>query len=381
MKEIMELVLSVGIAYYLITLIATYVKILTARVGSKVKATRTEFLPPITILKPVTGVDGNLRENLLSFINQDYPEFEIVVGIQSPDDPAIQLIHELIEEFPESKIELVVSDRTLGFNPKINNLYGMMPHASYDYMVISDSNVIVRDDYLRTNIQHFQDKNVGLVTNLIRGVGGENIGALFENLHLNSFVIGNVSLLALASRQVVVGKSIFFRKSQFDTLGGIWELRNYLAEDYLMGRIYKKNGYKVVVSPNVITTTNHSWNMKRFLNRHTRWAQLRWNLNKLAYIGELLANFSLWSLAYMIFSGFSYEASVIAGLCWLVKITGDSLMNYTLNTGLGFRHCVAAPFKDIVIGMTWPVPLVNRKTKWRGNPVKITRNTLLLPTE
>jgi hypothetical protein len=71
---------------------------------------------------------------------------------------------------------------------------------------------------------------------------------------------------------------------------------------------------------------------------------------------------------------------VIAALCWAVKVTGDSLMNSLLKTGLGFRYCLAAPFKDLLIGFLWIVPLVNRKTNWRGNPVKITHNTLLLPT-
>ncbi len=382
MKELFEILIGLGLAYYLFILSATLLKLFSSRVGAAHNsAGSNDFLPPISILKPVNGVDGNLRENLLSFINQDYPEFEIVIGVQSPDDPAIELVNRLKEQFPNKNIHFIVSNRTLGFNPKINNLYGMMPLANHDYMVISDSNVIVEKDYLRSNIKYFKDKQVGLVTNLIKGIGGENAGALFENLHLNSFTIGNVSLLDYLDKKIVVGKSIFFRKSQFDELGGIWKLRNYLAEDYLMGRLYKENGYKVVVSPHLISTTNHSWTMKRFLNRHTRWAQLRWNLNKPAYIGELITNFPLWSLVYAAVSGFSYESAMIAAFCWAAKITGDALLNSSLETGLGFRHCLAAPMKDLVIAFTWPVPLVNRKTKWRGNPVRVTHNTLLLPSE
>lgn len=381
MKEFLAVIIGLGLTYYLMLLLATTFKLYVARKKMSHHPDRSEsFLPPISMLKPVSGVDGNLYENLVSFVNQDYPEYEIVIGVQAPDDPAIALIRKLIEDFPEKKIKYIVSDRVLGYNPKVNNLYGMMPLADYDYMVISDSNVIVRADYLRENVKYFADSSVGLVTNLVKGIGGESVGALFENLHLNSFVIGNVSLLDFADREIVVGKSIFFRKSQFDQLGGIWELRNYLAEDYLMGRMYKKRGYKVIVSPQMVSTTNHSWTMKRFLNRHTRWAQLRWNLNKPAYIGELLMNFSLWSLLYAALSGFSYEASFVTAFCWGAKITGDALMNATLSTGLGIGECLAAPVKDLVIAFTWPVPLINRKTNWRGNPVKITRDTLLLPS-
>lgn len=380
MKELFAVVVGIGLTYYLMSLVATTFKLFSAK--KKVHAgDGGKMLPPVSVLKPVNGIEGNLYENLLSFVNQDYPTYEIIFGVQSKDDPAIELIDRLKREYPQKDINYAVSEHTLGYNPKINNLYGIMPVAKYDYMVISDSNVIVREDYLRENIKYFSDSRVGLVTNLIKGIGGDSLGALFENLHLNSFVIGNVSLLDIADREIVVGKSIFFRKSQFDKLGGIWELRNYLAEDYLMGRMYKKQGYKIVVAPQMVSTTNHSWTLKRFLNRHTRWGQLRWNLNKPAYLGELLINFPLWSLVFAAVSGFSYEASLVTAFCWAAKITGDALMNATLETGLGLGQCMTAPLKDLLIASTWPVPLVNRKTHWRGNPVKITRDTLLLPSE
>ena len=116
-------------------------------------------------MKPITGVDGNLRKNLLSFLNQDYPEFEIIFGIQSPDDPAIELVKQLMEEFPDKNVQYIVSDRAFGFNPKINNLYGMIPLAHHDYMVISDSNVMVNKNYLRSNIGYFRnDKSASLQT-------------------------------------------------------------------------------------------------------------------------------------------------------------------------------------------------------------------------
>ncbi len=378
-KELLGIIIGAGLTYYITTLLATFYKLLSSHMLKKHSAD-SRFFPPISILKPVNGIDGNLRKNLLSFINQDYPEFEIIIGIQSSDDPAMELVKQLKEEFPGKKIDYVVSNRMLGFNPKVNNLYGMIPIANHDFMVISDSNVSVNKNYLRSNISYFKNEEVGIVTNLIKGIGGESVGALFENLHLNSFIIGNISLLDFLRKRIVVGKSIFFRRSQFEALGGLWELRNYLAEDYLMGELYKDNGYKVVVAPYLICTTNHSWTMKRFINRHTRWAQLRWNLNKPAYAAELLTNFSLWSLALPAASGFSVESLMIMAFCWAAKITGDSLMNSLMKTGLGFRYCLAAPIKDLLVGILWVVPLVNRKTNWRGNPVKITHNTLLLPT-
>jgi ceramide glucosyltransferase len=394
-----EIVIGAGLTYYLLTIAATFYKLYASRrsfsgkihntyplptstqhINASISGQHVNSLPPVSILKPVNGVDALLRENLLSFINQDYPEFEIVIGVQSSNDPAIKLVDKLKEEHPSRDIKLVISSHAFGYNPKINNLYGMMNIARYEHMVISDSNVAVDRDYLKTNIEYFKDDTIGIVTNLMKGVGGTTAGALFENLHLNSFVIGNVSLLDLLNGKIVIGKSIFFRRSQFEKLGGLSKLRNYLAEDYLMGKLYKENGYRVVISPNLISTTNDSWTIRKFINRHTRWAQLRWNLNKGIYVGELLLNFSLLSLVYAVVSGFSYDASMVTALCWATKIIGDSLMNETLKTGLKFRQCLVAPLKDLLIGFLWIVPLVSRKTSWRGNSVRITRKTLLLPT-
>ncbi len=382
MNELLRIILIIGFAYYILSIVASLVKLRSVRIrrGSS-KPRENRILPPVSILKPVNGIDGNLRENLLSFVNQDYPEFEIIVGIQSAGDPALGVVQQLKAEFPEKKIQIVVSGYKLGYNPKVNNLYGMMRYTNYDCMVISDSNVIVDSDYLKSNMSYFEDERVGLVTNLIRGIGGENLGAVFENLHLNSFIFGNVSLVSLLGKQITVGKSMFFRKSQLDSLGGISELRNYLAEDYLMGRMYKRNGYRVIVSPNIVSSTNHTWTFRKFLNRHTRWGQLRWHLNKSAYFLELLSNFSFWALVYATVAGFSLGSFVTLLLFWTVKITGDAFMNATLATGIGFKECLLSPVKDILIALAWPIPLFHSSTKWRGNRVKISRDTLLIPSQ
>ncbi len=382
MNKLVGIIIAIGLAYYIIGIAVVMIKVHSVRIRSgKRKAVDESRLPPVSILKPVNGIDGNLYENLLSFINQDYPQFEIVVGFQSADDPAVELVDRLRHEFPDRKIQLAISDRKLGYNPKVNNIHGMMPLASYDFMVISDSNVIVDKDYLRSNISYFEDGDVGLVSNLIKGVGGKTLGALFENLHLNSYIIENVSMASMVGQEIPIGKSMFFKKSQLDSLGGIYEFRNYLAEDYLIGRAYENHGYRVIVSPYLISSTNHSWTLKKFMNRHVRWAQLRWNLNKPAYFGELFENFPFWSIVYAAVTAFSYESLFVVLLCWAAKITGDSLMNAVLDSGIGLKECLWAPVKDLFIAVTWPVPVFHSKTKWRGNLVKITKDTLLLPAE
>jgi ceramide glucosyltransferase len=338
------------------------------------------FHPPVTILKPLKGLDAQLYENLLSFVRQDYPEFQIVFGLQSPDDPALAVLRRLEKEYPRRDMRIVISDFSIGYNPKVNNLAAMWPAAKYEHMVISDSNVRVRPDYLRRNVSHLRNPAVGLVTNLVRGIGGRSAPALLEALHLNSFVMGTVSLAdVLGDQQLVVGKSIFFRRSDMAAIGGIERFRNYLAEDYLIGKVYLDHGHTVIVSGDAVDTWTDRWTFRKFINRHTRWAKLRWNLNHGAYVGELLMNFCAWSLLFAAVNGFAPFALRVAGSLSALKITGDYLLNRALGCPLPAYAFLLSPFKELIVGAVWPVPLCWSRTQWRGKPLKVGRGSLLMP--
>jgi ceramide glucosyltransferase len=377
---IVTIILCVGIFYYLASLVATYVK-LSSALDPRDEPARAaaSFSPPVSILKPLKGTDGNLYDNLLSFVNQDYPHFEILFGLNS-NDSAVPIVKQIQQESPGKDIRIIIHDEVIGYNPKINNLAGIVPQAKYEYLVISDSNVRVAPDYLSKNMRHFQEEEVGLITNLIRGVGGRNLGATLENLHLNSFVIANMNLLdVFFGLKAVVGKSMFFRKSQFVQLDVLRELKNYLAEDYLMGKLFEKNGYKIIISPYLVDNITYSWSQKQFFNRHTRWAKVRWNLNRTAYIGEILANFSFWALVLSLLQD-SLSLFFLALLPpWAIKISGDLLINYWLRRPIKWYAFPLAPIKDLLVACIWPVPILYSRTKWRGNKLKVTKDSLLLP--
>jgi ceramide glucosyltransferase len=377
MIYIFGFLIILGAVYYALSLASVLLKVAQSK-KPKVDDSVANYEPPVSILKPLSNADGNLYENLITFVNQDYQKFEIVIGIQNPKDPALEVAKKLQKEFPNKDISIVETTKNVGFNPKVNNLYTIFCTAKYDHMVISDSNVSVSKDYLKENIKYFADSNVGIVTNPIRGIGGKSLGATFENLHLNSFVIGSVSFLSFLHHKIVVGKSIFFRKSQLDALGGLKPLSNYLAEDYLMGRIYQKNGYKIILSPQVIDTVNECWTISKFLGRHTRWAKLRWNLNKFGYLSELISNFIFVAFGAIFFTGFSYDSFILLYSALVLKIGGDYLINRKLNSGLSLRDAALSPLKDLLIGMIWPLPFLSTHTVWRGNRLKITNDTLLV---
>jgi len=335
--------------------------------------------PSVSILKPVKGVDSDLEENLLSFVRQVYPSFEIVFGIQSPTDPAVPTLQRIRDTHPEVPVRIVLTTEAPGFNPKVNNLLGMMHQASHDFMVISDSNVRVAPDYLAQNVPLLLRPGVGLVCNLIRGRGDSGLGSLLESMHLNTFLLGNTCLLERFGEKIVVGKSIFFRKSELDFLGGLMRLKDVLAEDYLMGRLYYDWGLDVVVSDHVIDTWTRGWTVRQFLSRHARWGRLRWQLNRVAYVLEFLTNAPFWAVVLALVSGFAPAALAILVSAFLVKAAGDQLCNLRLQSPVRSAPLLLSPIKDVLVAMLFPVPLFSSHTNWRGNRLRLTRGTLLVP--
>jgi ceramide glucosyltransferase len=135
-------------------------------------------------------------------------------------------LQKVSDKYPDRSISLVVEKCNAGLNPKVNNLIPAYRKAQYPYVLISDSNVVVDKNYLREITRHTSDPSVGLVSNLIRGIGGRSLGALFENLHLNSFIIGGVSFLdRFLGMPCVVGKSMLMKKDDLEALGGLVALR------------------------------------------------------------------------------------------------------------------------------------------------------------
>jgi ceramide glucosyltransferase len=343
--------------------------------------------PPITILKPLRGLDDNLFDNLSSFCTQDYPEYEILFCLQDYNDPAYKVAKKVQDKYPDRDISLIVEKCNLGLNPKVNNLLPAYRRARHPYVLISDSNVMVDGKYLQEIASHTQDPSVGLVSNVIRGVGGRSIGALFENLHLNSFIIGSVSFLdRFLGMPCVIGKSMLMKKADLESLGGLNAFKDILAEDFVIGREMQRSGKKVALSSHLINNVNEYWGIKRFLNRHTRWGKLRWKIGGTKYFSELLANPVFIASLPVIVSPSRQTLSFVA-IIGLVKILDDALIGRTIHAqslAIGIPQpspltYFLVPLKDFIIGILWFVPLLSSTVIWRGNRYFIGKDSRLFP--
>lgn len=340
------------------------------------------FSPPVSILKPLKGLDDNLFDNLASFCMLDYPDYEIIFSVRNHNDPAYKIACMIKQAFPDRDISVLVMCHDGGLNPKVNNLIPAYRIAKHPYILVSDSNVQVERTYLADIMQHMADPAVGLVSNMIRGVGGRSLGSVFENLHMNSFVLGSVCFLdRIVKMPCVIGKSMLMRRADLDAIGGFDGVKDVLAEDYLIGRRMHESGKQVVLSNHMINNVNEFWGVRKFLNRHTRWAKLRWKIGGFRYVSELIGNpVFIISLPLLLWEANAITLSA-ASLVSLSKILGDYAIACRIAGDMSPFRYLLVPVKDIIIGLVWFIPLMSSTVTWRGNRYLVGKDSVLSPCQ
>jgi ceramide glucosyltransferase len=369
MLTLLPALLAVGLAicgmgFYLLCLWSA------GRFQRQGRAPLPPYTPPVTILKPLRGVDPQMYESFRSHCVQDYPEYEIIFGVSEADDPAVEAVEQLIREFPQCKIRLLVCPEVLGNNRKTSNLVQMLAFARYDHLLINDSDIFVTSDYLRRVMSPFARKEVGMVTCPYRGIAAETLGSRLESLGISTDFIAGV----LAARQIeggihfALGSTLAMSRPALEAIGGLRPLVDYLADDFELGYRIARAGYEVVLADIVVETHLPAYSFRGFFEHQMRWARSTRDSRRLGYVGLLLT----FGLPWAIF------AALLAPLSWwswgTLAVAAALRAAVALKVGVGVvhdqtvrRHLWLLPLRDLVAFWVWFASFADNKVHWRGD--------------
>lgn len=243
-----------------------------------------DFQPAVTVLKPIYGLDPELIKNLRSFCQQDYPDYQIIFGLHSSNDLALPIVRKIIKEFKNIDISYVVDSRLYGANHKVSNLMNMCPTAKHDFILIADSDMRVAKDYLSNVMSPFADATVGAVTCLYSGSARGKLASSLNAMFINAWFLPSVLISRLLQPiKYCLGATMVVRRNLLNEIGGFKALSNYLADDYMLGKLISDLGYKIHLSDLVVENIVEEATIKDLINHELRWARTLRRVEPLGY--------------------------------------------------------------------------------------------------
>jgi len=327
------------------------------------------FNPPVSILKPVYGLEKNLSENLRSACELDYPNYEVVLSAQRLDEPALPIMHQLAIEFGDKRVRVAVAASQPKMNGKVQNLEIGLAASRYDILVISDSDVHLRPDYLRTVVAPLADPHVGYACTLYRAVGAVTWYERLELLSLNVDFTANLIFAEVTGASgFCLGASTALRRRTLEAIGGLEPLAEYLAEDYEMGRRIRATGLKGVTLPYFVDTMVDLQEVQQWWDHQVYWDQNTRSANPIGFFATLVTRavpFAVLFAALRMFDPLGLE--VLAAAVAIRIATAALILRVGLDDRLGLRSLWLLPLRDILGLASWFAAQVRQNFVWRGH--------------
>lgn len=363
-------ILAGAVVYCLLTILAAW-RYRTAAVPDY------ETLIPISILKPLAGPDDGLEDNLRSFFEQDYQRFEILFAVREEKDPAVPVVRKLRRQYGHVPTRLLVTGEPPYPNGKVHKLHKMIQAADYDLLVMSDSDIRVTPQMLRTVAAEFQDTHIGVATCPYRAVAGNSFWSRLEATGMNTdFLAGILVARLLEGMRFAVGPTIVARKWALERIGGVEKLKDYLAEDFVMGKFAAEKGIGVILSSYVIEHRIGAAGFWKSAGHRMRWVRSTRRSRPAGYIGQLFTMPLPIALLLCAVQPVWWPALLVAAA--LRAAAAQVVANSILQARLSWWR---VPIEDCIGFLFWIFGFFGNTITWRGRRYHLLRDGTFRPVQ
>lgn len=349
-----------------------------------------DFQPPITILKPLCGLDPDLYANLASFCQQDYAKYQVIFAVQRATDPTIGVVQRLIQQFPEQDIQLVIEDQAVGgnlveipvgSNPKVNRLTNAAALAKYKLWVIAESHIRVGRDYLRQVVQPLRYPGVGVVTCPYRSQATGWLATLEALGTATELHPGMLVAHKLEGTNFTVGQTMLIRKTVLEKIGGFDPIANHLAGNYQLGKLLTTVGYRVCLSHYIVEHRLGRGSFGSVFQRQLRWARELHLAHPWGSLGKITTFGTVISLLLLLVSGGSILGWTMVGATWCARLLMVNVISMAwLKDCPTQRYWWLLPAYDLLSFGVWCCGLIGSLIESQGQRFRLLPNSKPQPT-
>jgi ceramide glucosyltransferase len=334
-------------------------------------APRLVKYPPVSVLRPLSGAEDNTEANLRSLFTQVYPEFEILLSVHEPSDPAAAIVRRVMAEFPQVPARLVVAGVSPLPNAKVWSLRALLPLARHETLFMSDSDIFHKTNSLGVVVSELSQPNVVLVTCPYCAVGGGRFWPRVEALGLNTdFLAGMLTQRLLNGMDFAIGTTIATRRAELEAIGGLETLQRYLAEDFVIGNAMHARGGTVVLSRSVIEHHIGNDGFLRNWKHRLRWARSTRRSRRLGYVGEVFTKPVAIALIFALAAPGAWGLLIIA-LFFRAGVAWATAVEILHDPSIG-RYWWLLPVEDVSSFLTWVLGFFGNRITWRGRELTLT---------
>ncbi|QDH16651.1 bacteriohopanetetrol glucosamine biosynthesis glycosyltransferase HpnI [Swingsia samuiensis] len=364
------LVSSAGIFQNILGATALHRFIRKARISDE-EVHSSQNWPAITVLKPLHNNEPLLYEALESVFSQEYPNFQIVFGVQSTQDSALPIIKQLHKQYPHIPIEIVINDAEHGVNRKVSNLINMYEAAQYNYLVISDSDIHCEPNYLKHVASSLAQTNTGLVTTLYAGrPASKTMVQQLGALQINDNFLPGVMMSRVLGRQDCLGATMALTRETLEKIGGLKALANHVADDAVLGQLVRELGLDIAIAPTLTHTTVGEASFKELLLHELRWGRTVKSVEPLGYTLSAIQLPLFWSALALLLRPRSPHIWAFFLSTWAIRSGLSSLIDRQTKCTLHHKNFLL-PFRDVLSVAIMLGSVHGTRVAWRGRTVHI----------